>query len=1158
MNKPTCRLLPELSKREQQIAKQAVSGLTYKQIASALFISPETVRNHLRRIYRKLGINSKAELIHRLLDHGDQAEAMENPPADSELPDRALTPKSVDSGQSLDPQNSYRTERRPLTVLHCKLVGAETLLLQLDPEELHAALHGFYKICDEVAGRYDGFFAERSHNDLQFYFGYPQAQEDAAQRAVRTGMAMLEVIHKLPQLEITQPTNLSLQIGIASGVVVVEHDITSGGEHKQIAFGAIPKLSERLADISAPGTVFIHETTRRLCADSFSYRPLDPQSLTDITDPVDIWQVISRIELNNRFTARTQLILPLIGRESELRLLLDRWTQAQLGEGQGVLLIGEAGIGKSRIAHALVDTLVDQSYLCIEYQCLPYYTDSALYPAIQQLLQAADIHDGESDASKLAKLEAMFSQSNNMKNDIALIGYSLGIETAPDYLLPDLTPQQLRAHSLKVFINRVVGLSQQQPLLLLIEDIHWIDPTTLELVELLLERVMTERILVLLTARPNLQHKLEIYPHVTRLTLNRLGRQASLSIINQLTAEKTLPEEIVDLIATKADGIPLFVEELTKSVIESGVMQKEMQTFEPGQSRSPLDIPASLHDSLLARLDRLPVAKATAQIAACIGREFNYKLLAEVSRLEELELQTAIEELIRAGLLFRRGSTFEASFLFKHALIRDAAYDSLLKQQRKQIHADIVHVLEQQYPEQVNEFPEIVAKHCANAGLINQAVDYSYRAGQRLLERSAMAEALNELQQSLHWLLQLENNEARQRREIDIRLAIGSAQIAVKGYANPETGDTFERVSKLCEQVKDKQNLVTALYGQTLYHMDAGRHRKALEIASRLLDTAGNNLTGLLIGHRLVGTCKKHLGSWGEAVFHLERAVNIYIEKQHDGLKSIYAQDQLATSLALLAMALVVRGFPDQAKARIEAAIYRARELEHAHTLAFVLHSAAFVKQRLRDVDGLMSICKELITLADKFGFPYHKAAGLSGLGTSLVMSGKVSEGISKLSHGITEQRSAGARYLIPYWLAELAAAKSLNHEYNEAIEIIEEALKLINETEEQGPQPLLYNLKGTLCLMQAPDEFKVAEDYMKKAIMQAHQQEAKWWELRSAISLTKLWIDQGKPQNAYNLLKPIYEGFSEGFDTTDLQEAETLIVQLEETAPVPFNSNNT
>jgi len=722
----------------------------------------------------------------------------------AEVPAAVVTTASRETPARVD------AERRQLTVMFCDLVGSTELSTRLDPEDLREVIGAYHGAVGEIVSGFDGFVSRYMGDGVLIYFGYPQAHEDDAERAVRAGLSALDAVGRLD----IKSVKLQTRVGIATGLVVVGDLIGAGSAQEQSVVGETPNLAARLQTLAEPDTVVIAAGTRRLVGDLFEYRDLGAVQIKGITAPVPAWQVLRPSLVASRFEAlRGSAMTRLVGRDEEIDLLLRRWAHAKAGHGQIVLIFGEPGLGKSRLTTALEERLQAEPHLRLRYFCSPYHQDSALFPFVDQLSRAAGFARDDSPATKIEKLEALLALAAPPDEDVAFVADLLSLPASELHPLPNLSPQRKKERTLEALIRQLEGRALQHPVVMVFEDAHWIDPTSRELLDLIVERARSLPVLLLVTFRPEFQPPWTGQPQLSVVALNRLDRRNGTALVGQVAGGKMLPDEVVAQIVDRTDGVPLFVEELTKSVLESGLLREEADRYVLDRALPPFAIPPSLHDSLMARLDRLASVRLVAQIGAAIGREFPYALLRAVSRLPEDELQASLARLVASELVSGRGTPPEAVYAFKHALVQDAAHASLLRSSRQQLHAQIAEALEIQFPETMENQPELFAQHYAEAGLAEKSVACWGMAGQRSAARSAMVEAAAQLQRGLDQLALLPDTSERKRQELEFWSALGAVLLAVKGQAAPETGDAFARAQELWEKLGSPTEFLQVPYG---------------------------------------------------------------------------------------------------------------------------------------------------------------------------------------------------------------------------------------------------------------------------------------------------------------------------------------------------------
>jgi class 3 adenylate cyclase/predicted ATPase len=1048
-----------------------------------------------------------------------------------------------------EPKPQDTAERRQVTVMFSDLVGSTALSARMDPEDLREVISAYQKCVAETVQCFGGFVAKYMGDGVLIYFGYPQAHEDDADRAVRAG---LEVIAAVTALK--SPVPLQTRVGIATGMVVVGDLIGSGEAQERGIVGETPNLAARLQGIAEPNMVVIADGTRQLIGDLFELQYLGSKDLKGIVGPVRGWAALRASLVESRFEAlHGSGLTALVGREEELELLLRRWSKAKAGEGQVVLASGEAGIGKSRLTAALLERLAPEPHTRLRYFCSPQHTDSALYPLIGQIERAAGFAHDDTPQAKLDKLDAVLAQTVTSKQDAALFAEMLSLPNDGRYPALDLIPEQRRQGTMKALIAQTEALTHQSPVLMIFEDAHWTDPTSLELFGRAVDRIASLRVLLIVTFRPEFAPPWIGRPHVTALTINRLAQRDIDAMIDRVIGNKLLPASIRQDIIERTDGIPLFVEEMTKAVLEAEDEGEARRTV--GAVPSPaLAVPASLHASLMARLDRLGPAKEVAQIGAAIGREFSHALLAAVARKPEAELSAALERLMAAGLLSRQGAPPHATYLFKHALVQDAAYGTLLREPRRALHARIAETLESQFAEIVERQPELLARHCTEAGLIEKAARLWGKAGQRSLARSALIEAVEQLRRALEQIATLPGTPALRREEIKLQVALANALMHTKGYAAPEPKAAveqarllIERAEALGEPPEDPLLLFSVFYGFWVANFVAFDGDVSRDLAAQFLALAEKQGTTvpLMIGHRLMATSLVGTGDIAKARAHCDKAIALYDPAEHRPLATRFGQDVGVAILFWRSWALWLLGYPAAALADADDALTNAREIGHAGTLMYILNGTTWTHNQCGDNAIAAAQCEELLALADEKGAPFWKALGMMAQGAVLARTGNASDASKMLTSGITAYRSTGSTLYLPFYLSYLAHARAELGQFDDAWRCIGEAMTAVETTKEKWCEAEINRIAGEIALKSPEPDAAKAEACFERALAVARKQQAKSWELRAAMSMARLWRDQGKPQQARELLAPVYGWFTEGFDTLDLKEAKALLEEL-------------
>jgi predicted ATPase len=866
---------------------------------------------------------------------------------------------------------------------------------------------------------------------------------------------------------------------------------------------------------------------------------------------VHAWAALRPSSVESRFDAlHGSGLTDLVGREEELELLLRRWSKAKTREGQVVLLSGEPGIGKSRLTAALMERLANEPHTRSRYFCSPQHTDSALYPIISQMERAAGFTHDDNTQAKLDKLDALLAKSLTPPQDAALIADMLSLPNDGRYPTPELAPQQRRQKTFEALTAQLEALAQATPVLMIFEDVHWIDPTGLEAVGRTVDRLRTLGVLLIVTYRPEFEPPWIGRPYVTAVTLNRLGEREITAMIDRVTGNKALPESIRQDIIERTDGVPLFVEEMTKAVLEAE-NEGEAQRTAAAVPSPALAVPETLHASLMARLDRLGPAKEVAQIGSAIGREFSHALLASVVSKPETELGSALDRLITAGLLFRQGVPPHASCLFKHALVQDAAYGTLLREPRRALHARIATSLEKDFPDIAENQPEILARHCTEAGLIEKAAGLWGKAGQRSLERSAVVEAVEQLTRALAQIATLPGTPALRRDQIKLQVGLMNALMHTKGHAAQETRAAAERARLLIENAgalgeppEDPLLLFSVLWGFWVANFVAFNGDVMRELASELLTLAEKQGASvpLMIARRSSGISLLHTGDIAQCRPHFDRAIALYDPVEHRQLATRFGGDIGVTILSWRSTALWVLGYPVSARADAEHALSNARDTGHAVTLMYALTRVSMIHVCCGNYTAASAEADELVTLADEKGSPLWKAFGVSCQGWLAAMTDKAADAVQIITSGIGTARSTGSTLWTPLNLSHLARAYGALGKFDDAWGCIGEATTAMATAKETWWEAEVHRIAGEIAWKSPEPDVAKAQPYFERALAIARQQQAKSFELRASMSLARLWRSQGKVQQARELLAPVYGWFTEGFDTRDLKDAKALL----------------
>jgi class 3 adenylate cyclase/predicted ATPase len=1037
-------------------------------------------------------------------------------------------------------------ERRQLTIMFVDLVGSTALSQQSDPEEMRDLIAAYQSAVSREIRRFDGHVAKLMGDGVLAYFGWPRAHEDDAERAIRAGLAAISAI---VGLKTVRGEPLAARVGIATGLVVVGDLIGEGAAQEELVVGDAPNLAARLQAFAEPNTVVVSGSAQKLVDGLFETADLGHVKLNGFATRVHTYRIVGDAEVLDRFDARRSRSTALVGRGQELDLLLDRWRSARDGQGQVVLLSGEPGIGKSRLIAALADQISAETYTDLRYFCSAYHQHSAFYPVIKQLERATGMHRDDSNDDKLAKLELWLGKADTDPADVSsLLAQLMSIDTSAHYPPLKLTAQGHKVRTEAALIELLAATTVQRPAMIVIEDVHWIDPTTGDWLDALVDRLPGLPVLLVISFRPEFRPRWTGRPHVMELLLRALSRDESAAIIDLIAGGKALPAEVKQRLLSNAEGVPLFVEELTRAVIESGSLDDTGDGHVLAAGAAAAAVPSTLQDSLMARLDRLGRAKEVAQAGACIGRVFHHRLLAEIVDLRGESLQDALEELLSSQLAFRSGAALEAIYTFKHALVQDTAYQSLLKSRRQKLHAAIAGKLEANFPDIVLAEPETLAHHYSAAGMPAPAIAYWLKAGQAAMRRSANIEATTHLTRGIQLIASLPESVECQRLELQFQSALGGSMTSSKGPGAPEVLAAYSRARLLSERLGDKQQQFVALNGEAFCHMFAGDLRAADDVGRRCFELAeadGDESLMLEAYHRQWAT-KFRMGDFDAAQRYLDLGYRAYDPTRHHSLTYTFTGHDPGTCCrSHLARVLWIRGYPDQAVQCAREGVALGETVSHTFSWLLVHGTLSEIHLLRGEVDEARRCISEWGDVANEVVVPYLQAEARFQSGWALAEERRPQEGIEAMREGMEAHASSGARADLQYYLCTLAEAHGECGRILEGLSLLDEAFRIVNASGSKLHVPELHRIRGKLRSKLDPRD-PLVEDCYRKALDLARSERTRSYELRAARSLARRYGAQDRRSEARDVLLPIYEWFTEGHDTRDLVEARALLEQLQ------------
>ena len=1022
------------------------------------------------------------------------------------------------------------------------LVGSTALAARLDQEDLREVIASYHSCVTQLVRQFGGFVARYMGDGVLIYFGYPQAHENDVEQAMRAGLAIAEAVGRLTTIAGPSGT-LSARIGMATGPAIVGDLIGSGASLESAVVGETPNLAARLQSVAEPGTVVVTDATRQLAGRLFEYRDLGLASLKGLGPPVRVWAVLREGTIDSRYEALRSSEMPLVGRTEEIELLLRRWEQATAGEGRVVLLSGEAGIGKSRLIAALAQSVGDTPRAVVHLLCSPHYQDTPLYPFIRQIERAANIKRDDPPAAKLAKLRCSLPPEHQTR-DVAILADLLSIDSAAEDLVGTLTPHKRKEMTFAAILRQFKSWARTAPVLSVLEDAHWADPTSLELLNSLVETAERLPMLLVITARPMPQPPWASRPQVTVQFLNAFNRRDATSLIKEVVGGRTVPEEVIDRIIAHADGVPLYIEELTRTVLERGLPRQGDGHLSPFEPLSADAVPTSLQASLMARLDALPIGKEVAQIGSVIGRDFSFEMLQALVSVPAAQLKRTLVDLAQAGILFVRGQAPEAIYTFKHALVQDAAYASLLRDRRRGIHLRVAETLEKDTAGPAITEPQLLAWHFAQAGVPHKSIDYYLKAAERTTGRFAFAEMVSQLRKGVRQLEHLADDVETRQQELFLQVALGKALIDYRGSGSEEVRVAFERARELCLALGDTKQLVPVFDGLVLnYHFAHSEPRKMLHYATELLELGqkAKDEQALLWARRSRSSANLLLGRFEEARQEMQIVISMYKKNQCGSKGQRMARDPKVSTCTLLGICLTAMGYLDSGAAASLEGVRHGESVKHLASLILGLRRACVQRMMQRSVDAVLDLSTRLLAVNTEYETFLGSREGTIFHGWAQLQSHYDINVVHDVQTCLDELEAAKHWVLLPFLMASIAEVECAHGDVASALDLLDRAAKLVSLTGEQWCQAEIIRLQARHSARDADETARLLE----ASLMKAREQDAKLWELRATISLAEFERNQGRYHAARQMLAPVYSWFTEGLGTPDVITARGLLHEL-------------